>query len=72
MELLCIGLILFTFMTAAVPAIAYVCFRMAFYVPPGSNIPKTEYPVPEGKIYEPYRDKMIGWMKETGPCPWKK
>ena len=65
MELLCIGLGIVAFIAAAVPVIAYVCFRIAFYVPEGSNAPTEEYPVPPGKIYAPYREKMVALMKET-------
>lgn len=46
---------------------AYICFRMAFYAdrkPSGE-----EYPIPEGEIYEPYRDQMVAWMKETWAMP---
>ena len=47
--------------------IAYLCFRMAFY---DARKPSTEeYPIPEGEIYEPYREKMVAWMKETWAMP---
>ena len=70
MTFLYILLIITAVTLTAVPLIAYACFRMAFYVPKRSNIPTSEYPVPTGKIYEPYWDKMVGWMKEvrTLPC----
>ena len=42
---------------------AYICFRLAFYA---DRRPETEeYPLPKGEEYEPYRDMMIGWMKEV-------
>ena len=69
MELLYIVLILIALVTAIVPVIAYICFRIGFYVPRSNNAPTEEYPIPEGKIYEPYRDIMVGWMKETRALP---
>lgn len=44
---------------------SYICFRMAFYVSRKEDENAEEYPIPDGEIYEPYRDIMIGWMKET-------
>lgn len=69
MDIICVFLIIGAIILAAVPLIAYLCFRTAFYVPAGSNIPKEEYPIPEGKIYEPHRDAMLGWMKEVRAMP---
>ncbi len=56
-------LILLTVLVFGVLMTAYMCFRMAFYAdrkPSGE-----EFPIPEGEIYEPYRDKMVAWMQET-------
>lgn len=69
MTFLYILLIIAAVILAAVPLIAYVCFRMAFYAPRKNDIPTEEYPIPPGKIYEPYRDKMVGWMKEVRALP---
>lgn len=42
--------------------ITYICFRMAFWA---DRKPITEeYPIPDGAIYEPYREQMVQWMKE--------
>ena len=48
--------------------ISYICYRMAFYAfkNPADD---QEYPIPEGKAYEPFRDKMINWLKETRQLP---
>ena len=43
--------------------ISFVCFLMAFYAPKQKK--KQEFEIPPGKIYEPYRDIMIKWMKEA-------
>lgn len=55
-------LIMLTIMTA------YICFRMAFYNPKPKG-PKEEYPTPEGAIYDPFREQMIGWIKEARALP---
>ena len=44
--------------------IAYICFRMAFYAPARKPIGPDEYPIPDGEIYEPFREQMVAWMKE--------
>ena len=55
---------------AATLITAYICFRMAFYA---DRKPSTEeYPIPEGEIYEPYREQMVAWMKETWEMPHEK
>lgn len=69
MVFLWIGLGIAAFLLVAVLIASYICFRMAFYVPESSKIPKEEYPIPDGEIYEPYRDKMVGWMKEVRAMP---
>ena len=69
MDFLYIGLGAAAFLIITVLLISYICFRMAFYVKESDKIPKEEYPIPEGKIYEPYRDKMVGWIKEVRAMP---
>lgn len=48
--------------------ISYLCFRMAFYVPK-RKIDSEAIEFPEGKIYEPYRDSMEKWIRETRAMP---
>ena len=69
MKILYIGLGLAAFLAVAVLVISYGCFRMAFYVSEKNKEPKEEYPIPKGEIYEPYRDKMVGWIKEVRAMP---
>lgn len=69
MKILYIGLGLAAFLAVAVLVISYGCFRMAFYVSEKNKKPKEEYPIPKGEIYEPYRDKMVGWIKEVRAMP---
>jgi len=51
----------------AVVAIAYICFRMAFYTSRKEVL--EEFPIPEGEIYEPFREQMVAWMKEVRAMP---
>ena len=43
--------------------ISFVCFLITFYAPKQKK--NDEFAIPPGEIYEPYRDVMVGWMKET-------
>ena len=49
--------------------VSYVCFYRIFL----SHRPKVteEYPIPEGEIYEVYRDQMIKWIKDARALPHK-
>ena len=49
--------------------IAFICFYMAFFVPKHSPIAIDDYRIPEGEIYEPFRDQMVNWMKEVRAMP---
>ncbi len=52
-------LVILTFITA------FICYRICFYSPKRKEYGPDEYEIPDGRIYEPYRDQMIQWMKET-------
>ncbi len=56
-------------LAAVVLGISYVCFRMAFYVKEKKIIGPDEFPIPEGPIYEPFREQMVAWMKEVRVLP---
>lgn len=43
--------------------ISFGCFFITFCAFPENT--KEEFPIPRGKIYEPYRDVMVQWMKES-------
>ena len=47
---------------------AYICFRMAYYVPQKDKL-RPEYELPPGKIYEPYHSQMRKWMEEVRAMP---
>ena len=42
---------------------AYVGFRLTFYAAARKPLPEGEYDVPEGEIYEEFREQMIEWQK---------
>lgn len=50
---------------ATVFLIAYICFKLTFYVKECDKKPREEFPIPDGEIYKPWRETMIGWMKST-------
>ena len=41
------------------------CFLLACYVPKRREIGLDEYDIPRGKIYEPFRQEMEGWIREA-------
>lgn len=49
--------------------IAFICFYKVFYSSDKQKKSKQEYPIPEGDIYEPFRDKMIFYIKEARKLP---
>ena len=51
--------------------ISYICFRMAFFAPEKIIIGPDDYPIPDGEIYEPYREQMVAWMKEIRALPYR-
>ena len=47
---------------------SYICFRMAFYVP--KRKPKgDEIEIPQGEIYEVFREKMENWVRSVRAMP---
>ena len=46
-----------------------ICFFMAFFVSDKEKQPKEEYAIPQGKVYEPHRERMIQFIKETRALP---
>lgn len=47
---------------------SYVCFYLIFYSPKRKG-PEEEYPIPEGDIYEVYREDMVRWIDESRALP---
>jgi len=42
---------------------SFICFMRVFYFKNPGTMGKDEYELPVGRIYEPYAEQMIGWMK---------
>lgn len=45
------------------------CFFKCFYMPPRKPLREDEYPIPPGKVYEPFRERMVKWMQEMRTTP---
>lgn len=58
-------------LAAAVLAISYLCYRIAFFVPKKVIYGPEDFPIPDGQIYEPHREQMIAWMKEIRALPYR-
>ena len=54
---------------ALVLAISYVCFRVGFYEPPRKDKDPELVEIPEGEIYEAFREPMERWNRETRALP---
>ena len=50
------------------PVITYICYRMAFYAPPRKPMGEA-IEIPEGEIYEAYREPMENWAREVRAMP---
>ena len=69
MELVWILIGVLALLTAAVLVIAYICYRMAFYVPARKIVDSDVIDIPEGEIYEVFREKMEHWARQTRALP---
>ncbi len=69
MDILLYVIAVITALLALVLLVAYVCYRMAYYMPdrkPGAN---DELSLPPGDIYEPHRPAMEKWREEMRKLP---
>lgn len=57
------GLLFLTLLTSL------VCFLLTFYSPKRRPLAEGEYVIPPGKIYEPFREELIGWAREVRAMP---
>ena len=48
---------------------AYICYRMAFYSAPRKPLPEDVIEIPNGEIYEAFREKMENWTRQTRGLP---
>ena len=49
--------------------VAYICFRMGFYISPREKRKNARFSIPPGEIYEPFREKMEQWNHQTRAMP---
>lgn len=58
------------FLAIAVLVISYICFRLAFYSKRKQNeIKGDEVILPEGEIYEAFRDNIVNWTLQMRALP---
>ena len=57
------------FVLLVVLLIAYICYRMAFFVPKRKPQDPELIDIPEGKEYEPYRPVMEDWVRSLTSSP---
>lgn len=50
-------------------SLSYYCYRTAFFSPNNTPEDENDFSIPPGKEYEPCRDTMVRWMKETQNMP---
>ena len=60
---ICAGAVAVTLITSL------VCFLMVFYCKKKHPLGPDEYEIPEGEIYEVYREDMVEWTKEIRSMP---
>ncbi|MBQ3527105.1 MAG: hypothetical protein IJA52_00920 [Clostridia bacterium] len=61
------GILLFIILLVLITSL--ICFFRVFYSPERKILGDDEYDIPEGEIYEVYRDKMVRWIKEVRAMP---
>ena len=57
------------FICLMIAIISFVCFYKVFYSPKRKILGADEFEIPEGEIYEVYREDMINWMKDIRQRP---
>ena len=48
---------------------AYACFRLAFYAAPREDKDPETIEIPEGEIYEVFREEMEAWVRQSRALP---
>ena len=65
-----IALYLLAAAAAIVLLVSWICFSMAFHVPPSRHLTdEGEVHLPSGSIYVPYHDRMRQWALEKRALP---
>ena len=57
------------FLLVAVLVIAYICYRITFFAPKRKPLLEDVIEIPEGEIYEAWREPMERWARETRAMP---
>ena len=57
--------IILTLLIILILLLSYICFRIVFFEPRRKHAVEEEHPIPKGKIYEPFREKMIQWQNDA-------
>lgn len=52
--------------------ISRICFRMAFYAPDRDPERLKDIDIPKGEVYEPFREQMENWVRESRAMPQEK
>lgn len=55
--------------TLVVLLVSFICYRMAFYAERKEAPPPDRIDIPQGEIYEPYRESMEKWTRQTRSMP---
>ena len=71
MDFLWIGLGVIGFCLLAVLVTSIVCYFRMFYSPKRKALGPDEYAIPDGEIYEVFREDMIEWTKMIRAYPYK-
>lgn len=50
---------------------AFICYRIVFYCPKRNPLKEDEESIPDGEIYEPYREDFVYWRKTVKTFPHK-
>ncbi len=48
---------------------AFICFYRVFFAEKRKPLGDNEYEIPDGEIYEVFREEMIGWVKDARAMP---
>ena len=62
-------LVWIVFALVMVILISYICFRMVFLAKREKPLGPDKFSLPKGKVYKPFHETMIGWMKELRAMP---
>ena len=62
-------LLIFLVLAAVLLGVLVWCYRFGFYSAPRKPLPPDHMELPVGEIYEAYREKMEGWIREARALP---